>query len=173
MNLKDAVVAEFERLEEDLLYTEKAQFAASEHFKALHYVLGGIAAVASALTAASALNDRPKLAAALSIGAAIAAALVTVLKPEATAAHNVESARKLGDLRFRIRQARLLDAHDDSLLAHSELRELAASFTAEKQKLLADAPTTGPIAFRRARRRIEKGRYEYETDAGATDEAGA
>lgn len=55
--LRQQVNSEFERLEEDLLYTEKALFAASEHYRFLHYVLGILAAVASAITAVSALNS--------------------------------------------------------------------------------------------------------------------
>lgn len=161
MSLRTEVVAEFERLEEDLLYSEKAYFAAAEHFRALHYLLGVTAAVASGATAASAFDDRSKLAAALAIVATVAAALVTFLKPEATAARHVEAARQLGDLRFRIRQARLLDAHDDSLLDGGQLRELARTFTAEKQALLADTPTTGPFAFWRGSRKIKSGHFEY------------
>lgn len=161
MSLRDEVVAEFQRLEEDLLYTEKAHFAAAEHFRVLHYLLGVTAAVASGATAASAFNDHSTVAATLSIVAAIAAALVTFLKPEATAIRHVDAARKLGDLRFRIRQARLLDTHSDSLRGDDQLRELATTFTAEKQALLADTPTTGPLAFWRGSRKIKFGNFEY------------
>ena len=169
MGLKNEVVAEFERLEEDLLYTEKAHFAAAEHFRALHYLLGVTAAVASGATAASAFNDRSTLAAALSIVATVAAALVTFLKPEATAARHVDAARQLGDLRFRIRQARLLDAHEESQLSDSQLRELARTFTVEKQALLADAPTTSPFAFWRGSRKIQSGHFEYQAANGPND----
>lgn len=168
MSLRREVIAEFERLEEDLLFTEKAHFAAAEHFRALHYVLGMTAAVASAATAASALDDRSKLAAGLSIVATVAAALFTFLKPEATAARHVGAARQLGDLRFRIRQARLLDAHEGSMLDDSQLRELARAFTAEKQALLKDAPTTSPFAFWRGSRKIESGHFEYRAGNGPT-----
>lgn len=166
MSLKDEVVAEFGRLEEDLLHTEKAHFAASEHFRVLHYLLGVTATVASAATAASALDDRSKLAAILSLVATVAAALITFLKPEAAAARHVDTARQLGDLRFRIRQARLLDAHKDSPLEDAELREVARAFTAEKQQLLADAPTTGELSFWRGRRKIEKGHFNYRAGNG-------
>lgn len=168
MTLRGEVVAEFQRLEEDLLYTEKAHFAAAEHFRVLHYLLGVTAAVASGATAASAFNDRSKLAAGLSIVAAIAAALVTFLKPEATATRHLDAARQLGDLKFRIRQARVLDAHIDSPLGDDQLRELARTFTAEKQALLADTPTVGPFAFWRASRKIESGHFEYQAGNGST-----
>lgn len=168
MSLRDEVVAEFERLEEDLLYTEKAHFAAAEHFRALHYLLGLTAAVASGATAASAFNDRSTLAAVLSIVATVAAALVTFLKPDATAARHLDAARQLGDLRFRIRQARLLDAHDDSPLDDGQLRDLARSFTAEKQALLAETPTTSPFAFWRGSRKIKAGHFEYGAGNGPT-----
>jgi hypothetical protein len=167
-NLRDEVVAEFMRLEEDLLHTEKAHFAASEHFKALHYLLGGVAAVASAATAASAFDERSALASVLAIVATVAAALVTFVKPEATATRHVAAARQLGDLRFRIRQARLLDAHEGSSLTERDLRQLATAFTAEKQTLLADAPTTSSLSFRRGRRKIKKGDFSYQAGDGLT-----
>lgn len=167
-SLRDEVVAEFMRLDEDLLHTEKAHFAAAEHFKALHYVLGGIAAVASAATAASTFDGPSVLASMLAIVATVAAALVTFVKPEATATHHVEAARKLGDLRFRIRQARLLDAHEDSGLTEHDLRKLATGFTAEKQALLADAPTTSSFSFWRGKRKIKKGHFNYQAGNGPT-----
>jgi hypothetical protein len=167
-DLRSEVVAELERLEEDLLYTEKAHFAASEHFKALHYLLGGVAAIASAATAASVLDEPSALVSALAIVATIAAALVTFVKPEATATRHVEAARQLGDLRFRVRQARLLDAHEASSLTESDLRELARVLTTEKQGLLADTLTTSPLAFWRAKRKIEKGHFNYQAADGTT-----
>jgi hypothetical protein len=173
-SLRNEVVAEFKRLEEDLLYTEKAHFAAAEHFKMLHYLLGGVAAVASAATAASVLDERSKLATVLSLVAAVAAALITFVKPEATATRHVEAARQLGDLRFRIRQARLLDAHEESSVSTDDMRALARGFTAEKQALLADAPTTSSFAFWRGKRKIEKGHFDYEAGNGPTGtESGA
>lgn len=164
-SLREEINAEFERLEEDLLYTEKALFAASEHYRLLHYTLGASAAIASAITAVSAMNDYPALSIGLSVIAAVAAALLTFLKPEATATHNVDAARQLADLRSKIRQVRVLDAHNESPITTSDLRNRAAAFTAEKQLLLSDAPTTGPLSYRRGARKINKGDFGYAADA--------
>lgn len=163
-SLRDDVVAEFDRVETDLLHTEKAHFCAAEHFKLTHFVLGGSAAVASAITAAAIWDKRTTLSAVLTLVAAMAAALLTFVKPLSVAALHVACGRKLADLRFRVRQSKILDGHPDSGVSDTTLRQLVAAFTEEKHEALDDAPTTGPLSFWRAQRKIDAGHFTYPVD---------
>lgn len=159
--LRDEILTEFERVETDVLYTEKAHFCASEQFRAMHLLLGGFAAVASAATAATVLDKRTALSAILTLSAAAAAAAITFVKPLSLAERHLLCARRLGDLRFRLRQCKTLDGHAKSGTSDGELRARVADFTLEKQQALEDAPTTGPLAFWRAQRKIKAGHFEY------------
>lgn len=160
--LREDVLAEFARVETDLLYTEKAHFCASEQFRVMHLVLGGFAAVASAATAATVLDKRTALSAVLTLAAAVATGTITFVKPLSLAERHVLCARRLGDLRFRLRQCKVLDGHAKSGITDGELRARVGVFTLEKQQFLEDAPTTGPLAFRRAQSKINAGHFRYE-----------
>ncbi|MEV5968142.1 SLATT domain-containing protein [Kribbella sp. NPDC051952] len=162
MGYRDDLVWELKRLETDVLYSEKAHFASAEHYRVLHYVLGGFTAVASALATTTALKERSGLAASLALAAAFTAALLTFLKPQGIAERHRTTARQLGDLKFRIRQAHQLDGHPGSGRTDEDLRELIRLFTAEKQQIHADAQATGPFAFWRAQRKIDAGHFSYD-----------
>lgn len=159
---RGGLVDELNRLETDLLYTEKAHFCAAEHFKALHFVFGGLAALAAAAAAADVVNSDGQWATALPLIAAVAAAVVTFVKPLATAERNVVSGRQLAALKIRVRQARDLDSRGDSGMADSALRERITELTREKENLHVDAPTTGPMAFWRAQRKVKSGHFSYD-----------
>ena len=157
------LVDELSKLETDLLYTEKAHFCAAEHFKLLHFLFGGLAAVAAAATAADAATTDSPWATILPVIAAVAAAVVTFVKPLATAERHVVCGRQLGALRVRVRQARELDGRDDSGVADLALREQIADLSDAKDHLHVDAPTTGPLAFWRAQRKVAKGHFSYDS----------
>lgn len=156
------LIDELNKLETDLLYTEKAHFCAAEHFKMLHFLFGGLAAVAAAATAADVAGSGGPWPTALPLIAAVAAAVVTFVKPLATAERHIVCGRQLGAVRIRVRQVRDLDARDDSGVADSALREQIVQMSDEKGKLHVDAPTTGPLAFWRAQRKVKKGHFSYD-----------
>lgn len=156
------LVEELNKLETDLLYTEKAHFCAAEHFKVLHFLFGGLAAVAAAVTAADVANRDSPWATILPLIAAVAAAVVTFVKPLATAERHVVCGRQLAALRIRVRQVRELDGRDDSGVADSALREQIAELSEDKERLHVDAPTTGSLAFWPAQRKVTKGHFSYD-----------
>lgn len=161
-NYRGNLVDELNKLEIDLLYTEKAHFCAAEHFKLQHFLFGGVAAVAAAATAADFANSDSPWATALPLIAAVAAAVVTFVKPLATAERHVVCGRQLAALKARVRQVRDLDGRDDSGVADSTLREQITELTRNKADLHVDAPTTGPLAFWRAQQKVKKGHFSYD-----------
>lgn len=162
---RDTLLVELNKLETDLLYTEKAHFCAAEHFKAIHFLFGGLAAASAAATAADIANSDNPWATLLPLIAAVAAAIVTFVKPLATAERHVVCGRQLGALRTRVRQIRDLEGRDDSGVPDSVLRERIAELSDDKTLLHVDAPTTGPLAFWRAQRKAKKGHFSYATDS--------
>ena len=160
MGHRDDILEELRSLHVDIEYTEKCHFAAAEHMRLLHYVLGGLAAVASAAAAASIVKSNDQRAAALALISTLAAALVTFVKPQAVAEQHVACARALGDLKRRVSQCRTLDGSAESGVSESELRAMVRDFTAEKRDMHQGAPSTGPIAFWRARRKIDAGHFK-------------
>lgn len=158
---RDDILQELWKLEVDIEYTEKAHFAAAEQLRALHYVLGGLAALTSAAASAAIVKSSETLGAVLALIAALSAALLTFVKPQSLAEQHLICGRELGDLKRRVGQCRTLDGNPASGRTDAELRSDVADFTAEKHAMHQGAPTTGPIAFRRAQRKMNAGHFEH------------
>lgn len=158
---RDDIVEELWRLFVDIEYTEKAHFAAAEHLRALHYALGGIAAVTSAAASAAIVKSNGNIGAVLALISALAAALLTFVKPQGLAEQHVACGRELGDLKRRVSQCRTLDGNPASGRTDAELRKDVADFTAAKHAMHQGAPTTGPVAFWRAQRKMDAGHFAH------------
>lgn len=162
MTFKDDCIAELDRLREDVLWTEKSHFAAAAHMLAAHYTLGVIATVASAVAATTIATSLPLAAGIAAVVATVASALLTFLKPEARAQQHQGSARSLGVLKVRVRQAKMLDLAADLPDDFIKWRALAEDFAAQKADIDSAAPSLGSWAFRTARKKIEAGNFEHE-----------
>lgn len=167
MSYRDEVRLELKRLEEDILFTEKAHFAQATSLRVVHYVLGGIATLASALAAATAVKSAPDWAAFFAIVATTASALVTFLKPEARAEQHQASARALGALRVQIRQVYSLDLYEDRLESKDKWRAVTADLTKQKSDIDAASPSIGERAFRGGKKKISRGDFEHGNEASS------
>ena len=161
MTLRDDVLEELRKLYVDTEYTEKSHFAAAEQLRALHWILGGTAALTSAAASAAFVKSSGEFAAVLALISTLAAALLTFVKPQGLAEQHVACARELGDLKRRISQCRTLDGNPASGMADAELRIKVADFTFEKHAMHQGAPPTGPVAFWRAQRKMNAGHFDY------------
>lgn len=161
MARRDDILEELRKLHVDIEYTEKTHFAAAEHLRALHYLLGGLAAITSAAASAAIVKSSGSVGAVLALISALAAALLTFVKPQGLAEQHVACARELGDLKRRVGQCRTLDGNPDSGHTDAELRDDVAKFTAEKHAMHQGAPTTGPVAFWRAQRKMKAGHFHH------------
>ena len=105
-----AVKQELAALEEDLLWTEKAHFAAAETLARVNFWVGVVATIAASVAAAAVLADAtPVVTGVAALIAAIASGLLTFLKPTEAEGHHLDAGRRLGALRVRVRQALRLD----------------------------------------------------------------
>lgn len=148
----DPIRDEIARLEEDIVYTEKAHFWASERLQHSHYWLGGTAAVSSAGSVATILADQPLAAGSLGLVAAVSSGVLTLVKPEERASQHLQSGRALNALRVRLRQARTIGNPD---------AQTVADFSDGKAMIDGSAPGLTKRAFNGARVKIENGDFTH------------
>ena len=81
-NFRSAICGELLKMEEDMLYTEKAHFVAAEELRKVNLWVGLVATVAAAASVASIVASGPKvISGVLALLAAIASATVTFVRP--------------------------------------------------------------------------------------------
>lgn len=156
---RERIREELRTLEGAVLWSEKAHFKTAEQFSISHYILGIVAIATSSATAAAIWQDHSLVSSVLALVTALSTALITFMKPQATAERHIEAGRCLTDLRARIRQTLDVDGEPDSGVPDSTLRERLDQLTAMKKEAHQDAPLTGMLAYRRANRQIEAGEH--------------
>lgn len=165
-DMRTSVRTELERLEEDILYTEKAHFAAAEGLQRLHLIVGLIATITASATSVSIVADGPVwISAPFALTASIAAAVLTFLKPDERAAQHLGAGRNLGDARVQSRQHRELDLHEATTVDTNEWRGYADAIRTSKKETDDAAPALSQRHFESARRKIEGGDFEHVTDS--------
>jgi len=151
-------------MEEDILYTEKAHFAAAEELKQVHLWVGLTATVASSAAVASIVaHGPPVIPVILSLVAALASAIVTFVKPEKKAQQHLVAARALGNLRVKTRQYREIDLHPDTPDDLKAWRALIKQTTDAKAKADVAAPSLSDRRFEKAREKIKAGHFEHDS----------
>jgi hypothetical protein len=159
---RSAITTELQRLEEDMLYTEKGHFVAAEELKKIHMGLGLIATISAAAAAATIVADKsPVLSGSLALVAALASAMLTFVKPEEIAAQHLSAARALGAIRVLARQHREVDLHPDSTEDHAAWRNHVAVIGTAKKEADAAAPSISDRRFEKARRKIQAGQFVH------------
>lgn len=150
---------ELARLQEDILYTEKAHFAAADRASLAHLSLGIVATVSSAAAAAAIVGDTgPTLPAVLALVGTLASALLTFLKPEQVAQQHLAAGRDLGAIRVQARQVANLD-----LGRVGDARPLVRDLAEQKAAVDRAAPGVGNRAFERSRKKISSGDFDHDS----------
>lgn len=161
---RQGVVDELRRLEEDMLYTEKAHFAAGEELSRAHLVLGILATLAAAASVATIVGEASAvISGGLALIASLASAVLTFVKPEEKAAQHLSAARLLGDIRVRARQHRELDLHSESGVARDEWRTYAQQISAAKAEVDQSAPSVSDRRFAKGRKKIQSGEFIHDS----------
>lgn len=154
---------EIERLEEDLLYTEKAHLAAASTLRKVHTRLGVFATVTAAASVAAIVAESTAwVPGILALVASISSAVLTFVKPDERATQHLQAGRALGSLRVRMRQFRTLGLLHG--MAPDAVRESVASLSEDKAAADAAAPALSDRAFVRGKKAIEAGRFDHAVD---------
>lgn len=153
---------ELSRIEEDILYTEKAHFAASDALGRIHLWLGLAATSASAVGATTIIGDGPDLhSGVLALVAAKAAAILTFMKPEERARQHLQVGRSLSCLRVQIRQTKAIDLAVPAVPA-TDWRGFVAGLSTERADIVAAAPAISNRVLARTRKRIQSGDFIHD-----------
>lgn len=153
---------ELSRIEEDILYTEKAHFAASDSLGRVHLWLGLVATSASAVGATTIVGDAPDLhSGVLALVAAKAAAVLTFMKPEERARQHLYVGRSLAGLRVKIRQTKAIGLAGPETPA-ADWRGFAADLAAERAGIVEAAPAISNRVLSRTRKRIRSGDFIHD-----------
>lgn len=163
--LRQAMFAESERLEEDALYSARGHFEAARTWGRAHLSLGIPTSLLAALAGVSAFNNHPLIAGAAAIIVAALSSVSTFLNPSEKAQTYHLAGTGFNTVRSRarmFRQVRLLTTISDEALA-SELEQLVA----RKNDLNEKSPIIPRPAFERARKGIESGEAAYAVDSKA------
>jgi hypothetical protein len=164
-DFREVIAKELRRMQEDLLYTEKAHFGAAQSHGRTHLVLGLLSTSGAAVAAGGIIaEEHQAIAGVAALVAAVASAVLTFRKPEEAAQQHLGAGRDLGSLRVQVRQHLALDLHPDSPLDPAAWRAVIKSISDNKAALDRSAPPLTDAAFQRARRKIEGGDFEHQAD---------
>jgi hypothetical protein len=154
--------SELRRLHSDVFWTEKGHFTMAGIWRFAHLAIGVIATVGAALASAGTIAElQPVINASAALVAAMAAGLLTFLKPDEVAERHSSAGRRLGELRVELRQTHNLDV---PLGATPELRKRIAVFAQRKVEIDDQAPHLANLAVRRVEKRKARGDYGHEDE---------
>ncbi|MCR6672706.1 SLATT domain-containing protein [Devosia ginsengisoli] len=163
-DLQTKIGAELHRVEENTLYSSKAQYNASDRYSGRHVWLGVPAAALSAAAGAASFSGQWELVAGMmSIAVAILASLQTFMKPsEQASAH-----KAAGDQFLALRNdARVMREIKLPLLTDPQETVTALETLVKRQNdLNASSPQVARRDFERARNGIEGGEATNVIDA--------
>jgi hypothetical protein len=138
------------RLQEDVLWSEKAHFAMATVWRRAHYWLGIPSALLAAFAGVSALKLSPELAAVLAALSVLLTSLLTFLQPEKRATEHHQTGIAYSDLRGKLRRLRLIEALDATKT--EELKQELSEYAATKTEIMKSAPHIVGMAYRLAKK---------------------
>jgi len=162
--LRKNIVNEAKRVEEDALYSAKGHFYASKFFGSLNLVLGGIAAVISAIaggTLFAQMRENTILPGILMLIVTVITATLTFIKPNQKETEHLNAGNKYNALK---NDARVFYLTKVSILDDAHIVQDLESLNERRNKLNIDSPQIPDWAFNCARKGIENGEADYFVD---------
>jgi hypothetical protein len=161
--LKQNIVMEAKRIEQDSLYSAKGHFVAAYCWSKLHLSIGIPTAILAALVSASVLSqfDKDKIiTAVLAIIVTALTAITTFINPTEKANSHLNAGNKYNSLRNKARTFYEIDYYcqkDDYILV-VQLKDIAS----RRDELNQDSPQIPWWAYKIAKRGIEGGEADYQ-----------
>lgn len=169
MNLKENILKETQRIEEDSDFSSEEHFITAHRWSNIHYALGLLTAVFAVVSGATALTQlsEPNFLVLVGVGAisllaGALAAVLTFLNPNERATCHLSAGNSYRELRNGARVFREIDCLRDSdeTLAN-KLKELAE----RRESLNKSSPQPPAWAYEEAKKRIEEGKATtYKVD---------
>ena len=164
-DIKEKLIDEAKRIEEDSLYSAKGHFEAANKWRNIHLWLGLPTAVLAALSGVSALTQfdyHNILAAFLAIFVAALTSVITFLNPNEKASSHQDAGNKYNSLRNKVRIFYEIDCRGKSSV--EELTKRLNEFGNLRDELNQNSPQIPREAYERARKGIKEGEADYEVD---------
>jgi len=164
-DLKSLIIQEADKIEEDSTFSAKGHMNAAAIWRKVNYSLGISSTIitASAGSAASNFCISPEYAPMLAFLATIITAVLTFIKPEEKADLHSKSGSNFNALKNDIRifkDIETVQTDDNGLLA-----ERLKDFSNKRNKLNNESRSISYLAYRLAKKGIEKGEADYRADA--------
>lgn len=157
---EQALAKEGSQVQCDLLYTEKAHFAAAENLRRTFIGLGATSTTAAAAASAAIVKDHSDAAGVLALLAAVASALLTFLRLDQRAEAHLAAGRQLGTIRVELRQLMHLDLGYEP---DQDVRDQIADIANRKADIDASSPGLTERNLQRASKKIQRG--DFDDDA--------
>jgi len=151
-----------QKIFEDVLYSEKAQFGMATIWGALHWILGIPSVVLSATAGLTILKNQTTVAAVCAGTATVLTALLTLLDPKKLAKERYEAGVQFNVLRNDIGRFIELDLSEGTI--PNNARQRIEEFALRKAELLKSTPHTGGLPYWLARISMRKRQHIYEVD---------
>jgi len=165
-NLKDKLIVEAQRIEEDAEHSAKGHFNAADRWAGYHLWIGLPSAVIAAIAGGSAFNDMPILAGSLAMVSTALMTTLTFLKPSEHAENHKAVAGQYLSLRNQTRLFRELELIETSDISEAKNRLFALANI--RDELNQASPGIARQDYERAKADIDEGRSKYRTDKEAT-----
>jgi len=163
--IKNKLILEAKRIEEDALYSFKGHHNAAESWKCVHYWVGIPTAIIAAVGSVSAFSEESLIAGILGIIVASLTALSTFLDPSGKQNNHKASGVEFGVLK---NQARLFYEIDTSIENDiNKLQKILKSLVLKRDELNSISPTIPRKAYLKAKKDIELGSNIYQVDMEA------
>ncbi|MCZ0867147.1 SLATT domain-containing protein [Dasania sp. GY-19] len=160
-NLKNAVVDETHRIEEDALHSMKGHFNAGSLWGKVHLIMGIPSAILAGWAGIEAFSDNPQLTAILALLSAALTATVTFLKPQAVSDNHRNAGREYNKLKNKARRFREIELPG---LVDEEAKQFINDLADQRDALNSMSPDIPRWAYNKAKTDIDEGRADYNVD---------
>jgi len=162
--IKEKIIKEASRIEEDTLYSAKGHFYAGQCWVNTNLWLGGVSAVFSAIAGTSALSKfdyHNIVAGILAIVVAAITAIIMFINPNERASIHQKAGNKYNALR---NDSRIFYDIELNNISEQEAIEGLKKINDKRNKLNLESPQIPKWAFKKARRGIKEGEANYKID---------
>ena len=165
MDLKEKIIKEAKRIEEDGLFSAKGHFYASQFWEKFHFWIGVPSAILAAVAAASALFqfvNHNIIAGILSMVVSALTAVATFINPNEKSSNHHRAGNRYNSLRNKARifyKIEMQTISDEKVLL-DKLNKINET----RDKLNKESPQISKRDYEKAKRGIEKGEASYNID---------
>lgn len=161
-DLKENIIKEALRIEEDTNYSARSQFNASDRWKKIHYIVGIPAALMAAISGAAYFSDETICAVFLAFASTALTTLLTFLKPSEKSELHKSAGGQYLKLVVETRNFRNLElaVGMDKESAVDRIKELVG----KRDEINQNSLSVGRCDYEKAKKDIETGRTTHEID---------